>query len=129
MKSYVTYETAVQASNNELLYRCLFVMAATCLLLEVIGLWKLLIKAGMNGWYAVIPGLNLWAIFAIATDDGKKALLLLIPLFGPLYLFYVLYQLARSFGAGPWFCVLTVIIQPVGLFLIGEDDRWEYKKI
>lgn len=82
----------------------------------IVGLWKVFVKAGKPGWYALIPVFNLWVLCEISGKPGWWALLAVIPYLGGLiWLVLGLLQslaLAEKFGKSPAFGV-------VGLWLFG----------
>ena len=50
--------------------------------LLVIAWWKIFTKAGVEGWMALVPFLNLYQIYKIAWGEGWYFLLMLIPFVG-----------------------------------------------
>ena len=57
--------------------------------------WRLFEKAGEEGWKGIIPIYNEYKLFELATGNGWRILLLLIPI----YNIYVMYCLAASVTA------------------------------
>lgn len=68
-------------------------------ILSIIGLWKIFDKAGVPGWYSLIPIANTYQLTKIATGNGWLFLLMLIPGLG-LLAWYILIavKLADAFG-------------------------------
>jgi Family of unknown function (DUF5684) len=71
-----------------------------CLVLAVVGMWAVFKKAGEPGWAAIIPIYNLYVLRRVAGKSFLWFLLLLIPGFQVIPLFFVTLSIARKFGKG-----------------------------
>lgn len=103
----------------------LFVLA--CVIIAIAAAWKLFVKAGRQGWEAIIPLYSTWVLFEISGKPGWWALLGLIPYIGWLILF-VLYiiamlELAKRFGKSTSFAIFGLIIfQVIGFLILAFGD-------
>ena len=75
------------------------------------GMWKAFSKAGMPGFCAIIPFVNIYCMIKIAQKPGWWFALLFIPLVNILVMFSVMMSVARVFGKGVGF--------GLGLFVLG----------
>lgn len=95
--------------------------------INIVAMWKVFEKAGVEGWKAIIPVYNLWVLMEISGKPGWWALLNLIPYAGGL-VFLVLYimamlELAKRFGKDSTFAVLgLVIFSMVGFLMLAFGD-------
>ena len=67
------------------------------------GMWKAFSKAGMPGFCAIIPFVNIYCMIKIAQKPGWWFVLLFIPLVNILVMFSVMMSVARVFGKGVGF--------------------------
>lgn len=75
--------------------------------------WKLNTKAGKPGWASLIPIYNTVVLLQIAELPEWYVLLLLIP-FVNIYIVFKLYiEIAKHFGKGVGFGILTVLFAPI----------------
>lgn len=88
--------------------------------------WMLFSKAGRPGWYALIPGFNVWVYFDIAHGSGFNMFYLFIPIFGGFYMLYTYYKFAQMFGKSTGFCVGNLFL-PVVFSTIMAFDSSEYQ--
>jgi len=75
------------------------------LILWVAALWGVFVKAGEEGWKAVIPIWNILVLLKIVGRDWWWILLLFIPILNVVIWIIVCLDLAKSFGRGTWFAV------------------------
>ena len=109
--------------------------------LEVIALWKIFVKAGEDGWKAIIPILNIYVLFKISWDpkffwfylgaqvlggilassENSFAMTLgsLCSLGAFVLTVIMLYYLSKSFGQGAGFTVGLVLLQLIFLMILG----------
>jgi len=88
--------------------------------------WMLFSKAGRPGWYAIIPGFNLWVYFDIAHGSGFRMFFMFIPVFGSIYMLYTHYKFAQMFGKSTGFCVGNLLL-PFVFSTIMAFDGSEYE--
>lgn len=124
-----TKTLAFDDTAHDLLLMICFV--SVCLLLLIFGSgWKLFQKAGIPGWHACIPGLNIVQLARISGKRGFYAILLLIPLVNILALVILVMGLARNFGKGLGFA-LGLLFMPLPFFpiLAFDESRYMGKRI
>lgn len=104
------------------------------LIIEIVALWKIFEKAGVEGWKAIIPIYNSWTLAEIAGKPGwwgLAPLVYLIPIIGWMFgwivvlIFYVIIalELAKKFGKDTTFAVVWLIIfSIVGILILGFGD-------
>jgi hypothetical protein len=85
----------------------------------IAGMWKMFVKAGRGGWEAIIPFLNTDGLCKIAGRPGWWLLLFFIPFVNFVVLIIVLIDLARAFGKGTGFGVLTAFFPFIGFCILG----------
>lgn len=92
-------------------------------ILSIIGLWKIFDKAGVPGWYSLIPIANTYQLTKIATGNGWLFLLMLIPGLG-LLAWYILIavKLADAFGKGVGFKIGIFLVAPIMYMILGLGD-------
>ena len=79
--------------------------------LIIIAMWKIYVKAGQEGWKAIIPIYNTYILLKIVGKPGWWLLLMLIPIVNLVILIWVYNMLSKSFGKGEGFTI--------GLLLFG----------
>jgi hypothetical protein len=95
-----------------LIYLAIFV-------LYVVGLWMVFVKAGEEGWKAIIPIWNTLIVLKLVGRDWWWILLLLIPFVNIVIWIIVSLDLAKSFGRGTGFGLGLAFIPIVWYPLLG----------
>ena len=90
--------------------------------LGVVAEWKILVKAGMKGWYILIPFYNLYCLFKVAFGKGGYIFLLLIPFVNFIVFFMLIYKLAKAFGKSTLFAILSLFFGLITFQIIAFDD-------
>ncbi len=94
-----------------------YIILFLLIILLIASLWKIFEKAGVEGWKAIIPIYNLWVLAEIVGKPGWFGLLAYIPYVGIIFIFYLYYLLAKSFGKGVLFTLglffLSIIFFPI----------------
>jgi len=88
----------------------------------VIALWKVFVKAGYPGWFAIIPVLNTVILVLIAGYNGWLTLLYLIPIVNIVFSILVALRVGKAFGKGGvfsffllwWFAFIGFLILGFG---------------
>ena len=97
---------AVGSTSSVFVFYPLFLVLA---IVEIVGMWKVFVKAGKPGWGAIIPFYNLYLLCKIAGRPGWWWALGLIPFLGGLIWFIlsliVSLDIARYFGKSGGFGV------------------------
>lgn len=66
----------------------------------VIALWKVFVKAGYPGWFAIIPILNTVILVLIAGYNGWLTLLYIVPIVNIVFSILVALRVGKAFGKG-----------------------------
>lgn len=72
--------------------------------------WSVFLKAGITGWFALIPGLNLYLLIKISGKPSWFFLLILIPFVDIVVFYLVCAEISKKFGRSSGF--------GIGLFLL-----------
>jgi hypothetical protein len=88
--------------------------------ITVIGMWPTFRKAGVPGWWAIIPILNTYVLIKIAGYHGATILLFLIPIVNLIYGIVLAVKVANAFGHGGAFgFFLLWLLSPIGYLILG----------
>ena len=88
--------------------------------LIVVALWKVFVKAGYPGWFAIIPILNTVILVIIAGYNGWLTLLYLIPIVNIVFSIMVALRLGRNFGKGGGFSFFLLwLFAFIGYLILG----------
>lgn len=88
-------------------------------LIEIIGLWKIFIKAGKPGWASIIPIYNIIVLLEIIGKPLWWFLLLLIPCANIVFLVIIINRLSKSFGQGVGFTLGLIFLGFIFYPLLG----------
>ena len=66
--------------------------------LLIAGMWKIFLKAGQQGWLAIIPILNFYILIKIAGREGWWIILHFIPCINIVVAFIIFIDVAKKFG-------------------------------
>lgn len=89
----------------------------------IIGLWKVFVKAGREGWEAIVPIYNIYVLTEISGQSGWLFLICLIPGIGSIiWSIMVATKLAPAFGKGGGFAVGLVLLAPIFYCILGFGD-------
>lgn len=116
--SYTTDDavaSGIMASFGVAYYIVMIVIAV----LEIIGMWKIFEKAGLPGWYAIIPYFNLYWLFKISWGNGWLFLLCLVCGIGYIMLPF---KLAPAYGKGIGFAFGLLLLGPIFYIIMGFDS-------
>lgn len=99
-----------------------FVIVAIIAILQIIGLYRVFVKAGRKGWYSLIPIYNVWVMLEISSKPGWWLLFTLIPFVGAI-IFFVLniiakVQLSKNFNQGTPFALGLIFFPTLFLMLL-----------
>jgi hypothetical protein len=90
--------------------------------LFVIGLWKVLEKAGQPGWGAIIPIYNVYLLCKVAGRPGWWVILMFVPIVSIVITIMVMLDLAKAFGKGTGFAVGLILLTFIFLPILGFSD-------
>ncbi len=94
----------------------------------IIGLWQVYAKAGVPGWWSLIPILNIYGWMKVAGREWWWTLLYFIPVVGFVVWVISALDVARLFGRGTIFGVLLALFPYVWSVILGFGPE-EYKGV
>lgn len=94
------------------------VMLALCIVC-LFAMAKVFKKAGVAGWKILIPVYNTYLTYKIVFGNGWLFLLQLIPLVGYVMPFVLEWKLAKVFGKGTGFAILSLFFSPITRMILG----------
>lgn len=95
---------------------------AICVAL-IIGLWKVFVKAGKPGWYAIIPVYNMWALLELGDQQGFWCL---IPVANIIFYVKACLSINKKFSKPTWFAFLMIFVAPVAFIILGfSKDKYK----
>lgn len=91
---------------------------------SLVCLWRLFEKAGIEGWWAIIPFANSYQAFKLFCGNGWLFLLMLIPYVNIAVSIYYAYMLCKSFGHGVGFTIGLIFLSPIfkGILAFNKDE-------
>ena len=95
-------------------------------ILSIAGLWCIFVKAGEEGWKAIIPIWNTLILLKIVGRQWWWIILFLIPIVGLILWIIVANDLSKSFGRGVGTTIGLVLLAPIFTMIIGFGDS-EYR--
>lgn len=136
-----TYTTTTTTSEDGALFGALFggfflLIYLALIAVMIVSMWKIFVKAGQEGWKAIIPVYNTWVLAEISGRPGWWALVglgAIIPILGifasiAAFVLYILIaiDLAKSFGKEPVWAALLILLPVVGFPMLAFGDA-KYK--
>lgn len=94
--------------------------------LEIISLYKIFTKAGIEGWKAIIPFYNMYVLAKIVWGNGNYFWLTFIPFGGIVYQYITYYKLAKCYGKSSGFGVGMILLNPFFLIALGFGNNLYY---
>lgn len=89
------------------------------LVINLVAWWVLFNKAGLPGWFGIVPILNLIYLVKVATGgSGWGAVLFFVPVVNVFYAIYVNWQLGKAFGKSSLFCLGLVLLQSIFILIL-----------
>ncbi|HET6996301.1 MAG TPA: DUF5684 domain-containing protein [Chitinophagaceae bacterium] len=85
-------------------------------LLQIIGMWKVFVKAGKPGWGCIIPIYNVYLMCKIGGKPGWWALLCLLI---PFFIIWVYNMISKSFGKDEGFTAGLFFLGPIFWPILG----------
>ena len=93
---------------------------------SIIAMWKMFVKAGEEGWAAIIPFYNSYVLYKISWGNGWYFLLTLIPIAGFVFSIIMTVKLAKAFGKGGGFACGLIFLGPIFQCILGFSDDITY---
>lgn len=96
----------------------------------IVAQWKIFEKAGMEGWYSIIPMFNMYKYFEMVGINGAHIFWLLLPLVG--WIVYLVFyfkfclRLAVAFGKEMAFGFGIFFLGPIFFMILGFDKNTVY---
>lgn len=95
-----------------------YTIAIIAYIIMFIAQWKIFKKAGVPGWMAFIPILNIYKICKIADGNGWKFLLFLIPVVNIIYYVLLNIRFAKAYGKSTAFGVGLIFLNTIFLYIL-----------
>lgn len=95
------------------------VVALAVSVLMIAAAWRLFSKAGQRGWAAIIPIYSTIVSLRIVGKPGWWLLLMFIPIVNVVIAVIVCLDLAKSFGKGTGFGILTLFFPVICIPILG----------
>lgn len=109
-----------QFSTMDMAYQIsMIIFTVAAILLLVIAEWNIFTKAGVKGWYSLIPFLREYKLVEIADGNGIKFLLFLIPVVNIFYSFILNFRMAAAFGKGAGFGFGLIFFPNIFMLILG----------
>ncbi|ALL08429.1 hypothetical protein AQ505_24925 [Pedobacter sp. PACM 27299] len=89
------------------------------ILLNIIGMWKIFVKAGKPGWASLVPIYNSIVLIEIVGKPTIWILWLLIPCTAPIFSIWLLNLLSKSFGKTESYTVGLVLLSFIFIPMLG----------
>lgn len=107
----------------------IFSVGLIMVLLWVLSMWQVFSKAGYEGWKCLIPIYNTYILTKIGSQPTWVFIMLFIPFLHIISMILIALSVAKSFGKGPLFAIVgLVIFSFFGYMYLGWGQA-EYKKI
>ena len=94
------------------------VISAVILAVNIIATWKIMTKAGEQGWKSLIPIYNYWTLFKIAGLTPALSLLLFVPLANLIILIIFYIHLSKAFGKSSGFAVGLIFLNLIFMLIL-----------
>ncbi|MBP0972647.1 MAG: hypothetical protein J5851_01935 [Oscillospiraceae bacterium] len=94
------------------------VISLACSIIAIVAWWFLNVKAGEQGWAAIIPFYNVWVQFRIVYGSGLKCLLLLVPILNIVVYIMFSIRLAKVYGQGIGIGIVCLLFPTVGYCIL-----------
>lgn len=86
------------------------------------AMWKIYVKAGQEGWAAIVPIYNTYILLKIVGKPGWWLLMMFIPLVNIVYAVWTYNMLSKSFGKDEAFTVGLLLAGIVFIPILGFGD-------
>lgn len=88
----------------------------------IAAMWKIYVKAGQEGWAAIVPIYNTYILLKIVGKPGWWLLMMFIPLVNIVYAVWTYNMLSKSFGKDEAFTVGLLLASIVFIPILGFGD-------
>ena len=141
-----TYSSSYELSTTEntglaAFFAAYFIFVIALVVVQIVAMWKVFEKMGIEGWKAIIPVYNMWVLAEAVGKPGWWALtvfLAWIPLLNliawivPTVLFIiVMLELGKGFGKDTvWSVFLLIIFSLIGLLMLAfGNDKFDKRRL
>ena len=100
----------------------LIVILIAVVVFLIAAMWKIYVKAGQEGWAAIIPIYNAYILLKIVGKPGWWLILFLIPIVNYVFIIWTYNMLSKSFGKEEGFTVGLVLLGIVFFPILGFGD-------
>ena len=97
----------------------LWIIYIAVIVILIAACWQIFVKAGEDGWKAIIPIWSTLVLLKIVGRDWWWIILLLIPIVGLVVWIIVALDLAKSFGRGTGFGIGIIFLPFIFLLILG----------
>ena len=88
----------------------IWLVAMAASILMIVSMWKIFVKLGKPGWYAIVPIYNMYQLCVSLGVEWWYLLLFFVP-FANIYAMYVIYDaLAKKFGKTTGFTIGLILV-------------------
>lgn len=119
----------MDSSFNDALFSLPVILVSLAIgVLMLVAVWKVFAKAGEPGWASLIPFYNTYVEFRMAGYNPWIFLLLLVPVVNIVLALLVSYKIGETFGKGPVFNIVWMVLFPVVGWLILGFGGAQYRR-
>ena len=119
----------MDSSFNDALFSLPVILISLAIgVLMLVAVWKVFAKAGEPGWASLIPFYNTYVEFRMAGYNPWLFLLLLVPVVNIVLALLVSYKIGETFGKGPVFNIVWMVLFPVVGWLILGFGGAQYRR-
>ena len=112
--------SALSSSISSMIFSFIYLGFA---IVQIIAMYKIFEKAGIEGWKAIIPIYNIIVLYKLVGLNPYLVLTLLIPCVGPFVLMIIsyiaYYRLALAFGKDTGFAIGLMFLTPIFACILG----------
>lgn len=96
----------------------MYLFIIVIIVVALIALWRIFVKAGREGWKALIPFYGQYVEFEIAGMNGWLFLLMFVPFVNYVVSFVLMYKLGKAFNKSTAFCLGLMFLSPIFLLIL-----------
>ena len=122
MATFLTLAAAEETAGGGLI----IIVYLALIVLVIAGMWKAFVKAGRQGWEAIIPFYNAYVMCLIAGRPGWWFILFLVPIVSIVVAIIVSLDIATKFGKGAGFGIGLALLGFIFWPILGFGDA-EYQ--
>lgn len=112
-----SYDSAVGMALVTLLVMWVLIIAIS--VASLVGMWKMFVKAGKEGWKSIIPVYNMIVMLQITGMPEWYVILYFLPFVNIYVTVKVAIELSKVFGKTTAFGLVLLFFPPVGYMILG----------